>query len=198
EPPRADRAGRAVASQSGSSSHPEMTVIASAAKQSRVAGARPSLDCFVALRAPRNDACFPRVENFRTRTIGACRTSGGRPTSQHSADEFRHRLQGRRALVAVGRMTAVGEDEALDRARHLAADALDLLARAVFVAFALDHQGRHLDGGEEFLEVPGFERGIEPAVGPAVEGAVDVGAVMAGELLAQIARAVALARARDR
>src|SRR5208282_317992 len=29
----------------------------------------PGLDCFVALRAPRNDKCFPDVVNFRTRTL---------------------------------------------------------------------------------------------------------------------------------
>src|SRR5208282_945557 len=29
----------------------------------------PGLDCFVALRAPRNDKCFPDVVNFRTRIL---------------------------------------------------------------------------------------------------------------------------------
>src|SRR5208282_2461363 len=29
----------------------------------------PGLDCFGALRAPRNDKCFPDVVNFRTRTL---------------------------------------------------------------------------------------------------------------------------------
>ena len=59
----------ALMSRFGSSSHPEITVIASAAKQSSARGAKLSLDCFVALRAPRNDECFPDAVNFRTRTL---------------------------------------------------------------------------------------------------------------------------------
>src|SRR5208282_6772489 len=55
------------------SSHPQITVIASAAnpgvRRGRTPGAKPALDCFGTLRAPRNDDCFPDVVNFRTRTL---------------------------------------------------------------------------------------------------------------------------------
>src|SRR5208282_51795 len=65
--------GLGLVSRFGSSSHPEIAVIASVAnpgvRRGSARGAKLSLDCFVALRAPRNDKCFPDVVNFRTRTL---------------------------------------------------------------------------------------------------------------------------------
>ena len=57
----------------GSSSHSEITVIASAAnpgvRRGRALAAKRILDCFGALRALRNDKCLPDVVKFGTSTL---------------------------------------------------------------------------------------------------------------------------------
>src|SRR5208282_5664658 len=56
----------------------------------------PGLDCFGALRAPRNDNSFPDVVNFRTRTLGGAGAAEGAAASTSVV---------RRASSAVGYLT---------------------------------------------------------------------------------------------
>src|SRR5208282_4457728 len=77
------------------SSQPQIIVIASAAKQSSAHGAKPLLDCFGALRAPRNDECFPDVVYFRTRTLAPLRPSHDECVLDRPLDDDRLRKGGR-------------------------------------------------------------------------------------------------------
>src|SRR5580700_7710647 len=89
-------------------------------------------------------------------------------------NELPRRLEHRRGLIAVRRMPACGKREQPCTA-HGTADARDLLHRAVFVLLALDGEDRTTDRGQQTLDVPAAEFGIEPNAIPTPECRVDVG-----------------------
>src|SRR6266568_9588211 len=82
-------------------------------------------------------------------------------------------------------MSAMLDLEAVEVA-YAVPDAVDLFHRAVFVVHTLDRQHRARDVGQQCLDVPGREGGVEPDVVPAPEGALDI-SVVARELRAPIA-----------
>src|SRR5438093_5778530 len=72
------------------------------------------------------------------------------------------------------------------RGAHATLEPVVLLHRAVFVVHALDRQDRTRDLGQERLDIPSDEIGMQPDVIPTPEGAFDI-VMVSRELRAQVA-----------
>src|SRR5882762_5603644 len=100
-------------------------------------------------------------------------------------DEARHRLEHHAGLVAVRRVSAVGEAQELDRTAGLPRDRLELRHRPVFVVETLDREHRATYPRQDLLDVPAAESRIEPDVVPSPERLRRVG-MIAAELLREV------------
>src|SRR5215469_12411581 len=89
---------------------------------------------------------------------GSC--SGSCRARRDPLDELRHRRERERRLIAVRRVLAVGEHEALEGTGDAALDRIELGQGAVLVVGALDRQHRAAHAWQIGLDVPGAKGGI--------------------------------------
>ena len=90
-------------------------------------------------------------------------------------------------LIALRRVTAIGENKNLDWARSLFCDGFDLRHSSVLVVNTLNHENRARNAREICFDIPVSEVRMKPDVVPSPECASGI-AMMATELLRQVCR----------